>query len=182
MSRRRRDVVSWSRPRSRGNTRRRCRPIGMHGITDTQGTRVNTPQHVEPRAVSRPFCRGVSSLYCSYKKMTRKVGYGKIPPLQSRGGRSIQLSCGRCFARSVKCMVRTGPVIVSAGSGWCRSLTARGWFWRVSGPQSPLSRLLYFGCSTLNSAARPGFLFRGCRTNGFWCYVTISPTWLCLRP
>jgi hypothetical protein len=45
---------------------------------------------LEPRTVSRRLCRGVSSLYCAYKKAAHKATYRNFTPLQSRGGDGVQ--------------------------------------------------------------------------------------------
>jgi hypothetical protein len=41
------------------------------------------PRLLEPRAVSRQLCRGVSSLYCCYIFLSDKSRSGKFAPLQS---------------------------------------------------------------------------------------------------
>src|SRR6185436_9015002 len=36
------------------------------------------PRPLEPRAVSRQLCRGVSSLYCGYSRLAHNIYYGKL--------------------------------------------------------------------------------------------------------
>src|SRR6478752_8886862 len=80
------------------------------GITDTQATRLNPQQHVktaelllahrhhrhgappgtpEPGDVSPLLCRGVSSLYCAYRRKSRNGCYGKLSRMRPYRARHV---------------------------------------------------------------------------------------------
>src|SRR6266567_4371060 len=82
------------------------------GVSNTQTTRLNPQQHLktaelllahrqhrhhgappgtpEPAGVSPLSCRGVSSLYCAYTRMTHNVIFWKIATSRSEVGASVQ--------------------------------------------------------------------------------------------